>query len=70
MFLIFTQVLAVIVGTYLLLLEKEYCEHCYGWSNIGAWIIFIFYLIPFLGILLSILGCAYYATNIIEELTK
>ncbi len=70
MFLVITQILAVCVSTYLLLLEKKYCKNCYWWWNIGAWIMFITYLIPIVGILTSIAGCVDCARNIIRELDK
>lgn len=69
-FLIVAQILAVCVATYLLLLERKYCRNCDWWWNIGAWIIFVTYLIPIIGILFSIAGCADCARNIVKELDK
>lgn len=70
MFLIFTQIMAICVSTYLLLLERKYCKHLDWWCDTGAWIFFVVNLIPFLGLLSSIAGCADYARNIVNELDK
>lgn len=67
-FLIITQLLAVSVSTYLLLLERKYCRHRCWWWDMGAWIMFVTYLIPIVGILTSIVGCADCARNIVKEL--
>lgn len=67
-FLIITQLLAIYTGTYLLLLERKHCKNCYWWWDTGALIMFITYLIPFVGILTSIAGCADCARNIVKEL--
>lgn len=69
-FLMIAQILAICVSTYLLLLERKYCKHCDWWWDTGAWIFFIVSLIPFVGLLSSIGGCADYAKNIINELDK
>lgn len=69
-FLIIAQILAICVSTYLLLLERKYCKHLDWWWDVGAWIFFVISLIPFVGLLTSIAGCADYTRNIVEELDK
>lgn len=68
--IVFAQILAISVHTYLLSLEKKYCGHCNWWWNTGAIIFFIVSFIPVLGLFSSIAGCVDYTRNIIKELTK
>lgn len=69
-FLIIAQIFAVIVSTYLLLLERKYCKHLDWWWDAGAWIFFIVDLIPFIGLLTSIVGCVDYVKNIEKQLNS
>lgn len=64
------HILAFCVSTYILLLERKYCKHLDWWSDIGALIIFIFNLIPVIGLLTSIVGYFDCTRNIIEELDE
>ena len=70
LFLIVIHICAICVHTYLLLLERKYCKHLSWWWDPGAWIFFVLSLLPFIGIISSIVGCADYARNIIRELDK
>lgn len=70
LFLIIAQILAICVSTYLLLLERKYCKHLDWWWDAGAWLFFVIDLIPFIGLLTSIAGCADYTRNIVKELDK
>lgn len=70
MLLIAIQILSVCVSTYLLLLERKYCNNSDWWWKPGFWMFFVISLIPVLGIFSSIAGCADYARNIIEELRR
>lgn len=70
LFFMVIHVMSVCVSTYLLLLEKRYCEQCKWWSDIGALSLFVISLIPFLGTMTSIIGCADYTRNIVRELDK
>lgn len=56
--------------TYLLLLERKYCNNCDWWWEPGFWMFFVISLIPVIGIFSSIAGCVDFARNIIKELTK
>lgn len=68
LFLIATQIFAICTSTYLLLLERKYCKHLDWWWEPGAWIFFTITLIPFLGLIASIVACIDYTKNIIKEL--
>ena len=68
--MIVAQFFAICTSTYLLLLERKYCKHLDWWWEPGAWIFFIISLIPFVGLLFSIVGCIDYTNNIIEELNR
>lgn len=65
---IVSHILAICTNTYLLLLERKYCKHCYWWSDTGAVIMFAINLIPVIGLFSSIIGCENYVKNIIAEL--
>lgn len=68
LFIILAQIFAICVSTYLLLLERKYCKHLDWWWEPGVWIFFVITLIPFLGLLVSIVVCVDYTKNIIKEL--
>ena len=68
--LIIVQLFAICVSTYLLLLERKYCGHCYWWSDAFACFLFIVNFIPFVGLLTSIALCVDCTRNIINELDE
>ena len=69
-FLIVAQIFAICVSAYLLLLERKYCQHLDWWYDTAAWLIFIINLLPFLGLITSIVECADCARHIVRELDK